>query len=314
MTQQAPTYHIAVDVAKDSLRVQSEHEALTLENNKRGFERLAKITRKHPDPLVVFEASGGYERELLEFLSAREIAAVLINPRRLRAFARSEGIKAKNDPIDARMILRFAKQKQPPPTRVASVVQRELADLLDRRHQLSAALAREKNRQQKAGKTLRAVAASLRRSIAMLEKEIARLEIAIREVIRSRPPLQRAFEVITSIEGVGEVTAWSLLGYLGEIDHLSRNQLAALVGVAPFDDDSGTRRGIRYIQGGRKKVRGVLYMAATSAAQHNAVIAPYVARLRARGKPYKCAIVAAMRKLLIHIQSLLKANQILLAS
>lgn len=316
MTKQATekTDHIAVDVAKASLQIKSEHNVLTLKNNKRGFAHLAKLARKEQNPLIVFEATGGYERPLFDYLSERQIPAAILHPFRLRAFARSEGIKAKNDPIDADIILRFAQEKQPKATRVPDAKQRELADLMDRRNQISDSLTREKNRRQKAAKMPRAVTASIKRSISSLEKEIAHIDRSIGNLVENNPTFRRAVKIMVQVAGVGEITAWSVLAYLGEISELNRNQLTALVGVAPFDDDSGKSRGVRFIQGGRKKVRSALYMAAHSAAQFNPVIAPYVAGLRARGKSYKCAIVAAMRKLIIHLQSLLKKHQISLAS
>lgn len=314
MQKQTQNYLIAIDIAKDSLQIQTCREAFTVPNQPRGFHRLLRHARKHRDPLVVFEASGGYERPLFDYLNAHQIPCVLVNPRRLRAFAKSEGMKAKTDPIDAIMILRFAQEKKLRESAAPSAEQRNLADLLDRRSQLVEFAARERNRMQKAQAPHRSVVASQRRVLASMEREIARVEETIRKLVDSHRCLQGAVALITSVRGVGEVTAWTLLAYLREIDSLNRNQLVALVGVAPFNDDSGQDSKRRYIQGGRAKVRRALYMAAHSAATCNPVIASYVGRLRARGKPYKCAIVAAMRKLIIHIQSLLKSHQISLAA
>lgn len=304
------SYIIAIDIAKDSLRVQTRDRTFDLTNDKRGFTILAKHAAKHDHVLVVFEATGGYERPLADYFHARNIALARINPRQLRAFARSQGMKAKTDPIDTIMIYRFASQRNLRPTPAPSPEQRALADLLDRRHQLTSTLASEKNRTQKYNGPSRPIAASLRRQVTSLTKEIARLEDAIRTLIEQSANLKMAVKIMSSVKGVGEVTAWSIIAYLTEIDQLNRNQLSALVGVAPFNDDSGSSSGRRYIQGGRAKVRNALYMAAHVAARWNPVIKVYVEGLLARGKPYKCAIVAAMRKLIIHIQSLLKKHQI----
>jgi transposase len=303
-------YLIAIDIAKDSLQVQTCKEAFSLTNDKRGFARLLAHTRKHTEPLVVFEATGGYERPLFDYLHSHGLPCVIINPRRLRAFAKSEGMKAKTDPIDAAMILRFAQEKELRTSTAPSLQQRHLADLLERRAQLVGFIAREKNRMQKAQAPHPSVAASQRRVFGAMEKELERIAQAIRELVASHPDLQAPAKLIMSVKGVGEVTAWTILAYLREINQLSRNQLVALVGVAPFNEDSGTSSKRRYIQGGRAKIRRALYMAAHSAASCNPVITTYVHGLRSRGKPYKCAIVAAMRKLIIHIQSLLKKSQL----
>jgi transposase len=299
---------IAIDVAKDSLEVQTDESAFSLENSPKGFKALLRKVPQKTGLLVVFEATGGYERALAEFLHERKIALSIINPRLLRSFARSEGIKAKTDPIDAKMIYRFARSKALRITPAPTAGQRELSDLLDRRSQLSEFLAREQNRIQK---TLpKALLASLRRNMKALEKEMALIEKHIRALVDSTPDLKKHCLIITSVKGVGEITAWTLLAQLPEITTLSRNQLVALAGVAPYNNDSGKFSGKRSIYGGRAKIRRVLFMAARAAAQFNPVIRAYVGGLLARGKPYKCALTAAMRKILIHVQSLLKKCEI----
>lgn len=179
-----------------------------------------------------------------------------------------------------------------------------LHDLLDRHQQLSSELAREKNRLQKA--VAKTVISSLKRNIRSLEKELLRIDAAMEKTVRDDPFLTLCAKEITQTKGAGKITALTLLAYLSELPRLTRNQAVAMAGLAPYDHQSGTHEGKRFIQGGRAKVRRVLYMAATSASIHNPVIRDYVQKLLQRGKPYKCAIVAAMRKLLIHIQSNLK--------
>ena len=308
-TEKTPTI-LAIDIAKETLAVCSAAKSFTVSNDPKGFRALWKFIAQAGDVLVAFEATGGYERALAEFLHARNIALSIVNPRLLRAFAKSEGIKAKTDPIDARMIYRFACQKSLRPTPAPAAHGRQLADLLDRRTQLAEFLAREKNRAQKT--VHKTIGASLRRSSKAIEKELVRIEVQITKLIAAAPDFNTAFALMTSVQGVGKVTAWTLLTQLGDITHLGRNQLVALVGLAPFNDDSGKHCGKRHIHGGRAKVRRVLFMAARTAAQFNPVIRPYVEGLIARGKPYKCALTAAMRKLIIHIQSLLKKSQPLL--
>ena len=298
---------IAIDVAKDSLEVRSDESSFSLENSPRGFKALLRKVPPKPGLLVVFEATGGCERALAEFLHESKIALCIINPRLLRAFAISEGIKAKTDPIDAEMICRFARSKALRPTPAPPLGQRELSDLLDRRSQLGEFLAREQNRIQKA--LSKALLASLRRNMKALEKEIALIEKQIRALVDGTPDLKKHCLVITSVKGVGDITAWTLLAQLPEITSLSRNHLVALAGIAPFNKDSGKFSGKRSISGGRAKIRRVLFMAAKTAARINPVIRAYVEGLLARGKPYKCALTAAMRKILIHVQSLLKKRE-----
>ena len=300
----ADPHYVAVDISKDSLQVHtSGGKTCRITYDNTGLRALLKSIRSLPGPLVVCEATGGYERPLLDTLHKAGIPVNLINPSRLRAFALSEAIKAKTDPIDALMILRFAQQKHLRPTPPPEPVRQELAALLDRRSHLTGELAREKNR---LGKCPKAIATSIRRMIRFVEKEIASLDAQVKLLVTSDRRLNAQSQLFQSVKGVGEVTAWTLLAYLAEMSTLRRNQLVALAGVAPFNRDSGKASARRSIHAGRSKVRKCLYMATHTAARHNPVIKPYVAGLIARGKPYKCAIVAAMRKLLIHLHSLLK--------
>ena len=299
---------IAIDVSKDSLEVLTADQSFSSENSQRGFAALQRKISAKPNCFVVFEATGGYERALSDFLHACKIALCIVNPRLVRAFAISEGIKAKTDPIDAQMIYRFAESKVLRPTPAPSPGQRELSDLLDRRCQLSECVAREKNRIQKAHN--KTVLASLRRSVKALEKEIALVESHIQKLIERTPSMEKACKIMTSVKGVGKITAWTILGQIPEITRVSRNELVALAGVAPFNRDSGKQVGKRYIGGGRAKIRRVLFMAARTASQFNPVIRPYVEGLVSRGKAYKCALTAAIRKILIHLQALLKKSEV----
>lgn len=300
-------HYVAIDISKATLQVQDDRGSFAVANNPKGHRKLLGYLESLAHPLVVFEATGGYERALLESLHKAEVPLAMVNPARVRDFAKSEGVRAKTDPIDGKIILAFARSKALRPMTPPSEVRVKLAALLDRRGHLVEQLAREKNRLQNSENFIQR---SIKRMIKILEREIATLDRAIDKQIDSDPGLKSRAEIMKSIKGVGRITAWTLLAYMSEIETLNRNKLVALAGIAPFNRDSGKLRGERTIQGGRAKVRKSLYMAALTAATCNPVIAPYVQRLRNRGKPYKCAIVAAMRKLLIHIQSQIKTAQL----
>lgn len=306
-----PFQILAVDVSKDSLQIKTDSASFTVAATTDGLGKLRKHIAQLQHPLVVCEATGGYERHLIDFLHKAKIPCRILNPARIRAFAESEGIKAKTDPIDAEMIRRFALEKNVQPAPAPSTLQKELTALMDRRTQITGEIAREKNRLPKACK---AIADSITRTIEFAQAELKRLEKCIREKIAKDSTLALYSKTMQTVNGVGEVTAWTILTYLSDIAEIGRNQLVALAGVAPYNRDSGKKSAKRSIRGGRPKVRRALFMATRTAAVSNQVIRPYVQGLMTRGKPYKCAIVAAMRKLLIHIQSLLKKTQIPLAA
>ncbi len=295
--------YIAIDIAKDTLQVQIDERQQSFTYDAAGLKALIGAIAPHMPATVVCEATGGYERALMNLLFEKDIPVALVNPARVRAFARSEGVKAKSDPIDTRMLLRFARYKQPAPTKAPKPEEAELVALLDRHDQLSGHLAREKNRLQKSPATIER---SIKKMIRFIEKELEAIDNRIRKLVESESSMRERSRIMQSVVGVGEITAWSILGQLREITAVGRNQAVALAGIAPYDRDSGKFKGKRRIEGGRAKVRRCLYMAAQSAAVHNPHIKAYVDGLRARGKAYKSAIVAAMRKLLLHLQSLLR--------
>jgi len=301
--------YIAIDIAKQTLQVQSDLKSRSLNYDKDGLKKLRTFIKQHQKPMIIAEATGGYERPLMSMLFKYNITVALINPRLARAFALSEGIKAKTDPIDADMLLRFAKEKNPKPTEYIGAQREELIALMDRRAQLTEHIAREKNRMDK---KVQAIRGSIQKMIRILEKELALIEGRIIRLIQSNEQMHAQSKAMQQVCGVGPNTAWSILAYLSEITQVNRNQIVALAGLAPFNRDSGKFKGKRRIQGGRAKVRATLYMAATCASQHNAVIKDYYQGLKARGKPSKMALVAVMRKLLIHLQAILKKQQLVL--
>jgi len=304
MNQQQDQYILAVDIGKETLEVKTVDQSFSVSNDKNGFKKIVKILPEAQAPFVVLEASGGYEKALMSFLFEAQIPVARISPCRVRAFARSEGIRAKNDVLDAAILLRFAQEKRPKPAEEVAPELCQMAELLDRRTQISDMLTKEKNRLQMATKSLQA---SVKRIIRTFEAEMVKIEKQLRALIAADASLKAKCDTLMQVSGVGEITAWSIIAYVPEACRLNRNQLVALVGLAPYDKDSSTIHRPRRIEAGRGKVRAILYMAAQVASIHNPVIRPYVDRLKAAGKPHKSAITAAMRKLLIHLQSRLKA-------
>lgn len=304
--------YIAIDIAKDSLQVQAPDGACSVIYDSSGLRKIASILKKQPaGTIIVCEATGGYERQLIDYLHTKKHPVCLLNPARVRAFARSEGLKAKTDPLDAKLLLRYANERQPPAQPPKDARLKKLAILLDRREQVVEMAAREKARLKSGNATIESM---VQQTLRFFKRQIEKLDQSIKELIESDARLRTKNNIIQSVVGVGPVTAWSICAYLPEITEVNRGQLAALAGLAPYNQDSGQKKGLRRIQGGRQKVRNPLYMAAASAATHNPHIKAYVKRLREeKGKPYKCAITAAMRKMLIHIQSLLKNQQSALA-
>jgi len=294
---------VAVEIAKRTLRIQTSLTSFEVANTEEGIDALLEAVESIQEPWFVCEATGGYERPLLRRLFASGVNVSVINPARVRAFAKSEGLKAKTDKIDAKVLLRFAQEKTLRLALPPESDREKIAALLDRRSHLAASLTREKNRLEK--KPVH-TGSLIEESVQFLKQQIAKIDDQIDAIIKANDELTKARDRLTEIKGVAKLTASTVLAYLPEITSVNRNQLIALAGLAPFNADSGDSTGKRYIQGGRAKLRRYLYMAAQSAAQHNPIIKNYVAGLVARGKPYKSALVAAMRKILICMQSLLK--------
>lgn len=298
---------VPVDIAKNSLCVLMAGQINDLANTPKGLAHLRRKLRGLHNPWVFCEASGGYERALVDMLHEASILVTVINPALIRHFAKSEGMKAKNDPIDTRMILRFAQEKDLEPT--SPPKRPELTALMDRRTHLSDELAREKTRLQNSPKRIHG---SICRMSRYLKHELNWIEQAIKSLIEKDQTAHLAADLMQQTKGVGPVTAWAILAYMPEITQLSRNRVVAMAGLAPYDKDSGLHKGPRHICGGRHKVRNVLYMAAMVACRHNEVIKPYAQRCIDRGKDKKWILTAVMRKLLIHLQRILKNQQICL--
>jgi len=303
--------YIAIDIAKDSLQVKSDQHSSCISYNQAGLDQLLCLIQSHENAFVICEATGGYERKLMATLFANGIKVALVNPARVRAFASSEGIKAKTDPIDAKVLLCFAQEKKPRATRPAEPIREQLSALLERHAHLSEQIAREKNRLQNSSERIHA---SIERMMIGAQEERDRIDNEIHDLLQSDPLRRAQCQIMQQVIGIGEMTAWTILAYLPELTEVNRNKAVALAGLAPYNRDSGKRKAKRRIIGGRAKVRKCLYMAAQSAAVHNPIIKTYVDHLRfEKGKSYKSAIVAAMRKMLIHLQVLLKNQKYELA-
>lgn len=305
MTNTTPI--LGVDVSKDRLDcfAPGTGEAFALDNNAKGQAEL--LRRCQADGLLVaLEASGGYEKPLLARLGAAGLPARLLDPRKVRLFAQASGQWAKTDRLDARIIAAFA-QTIPGALHTPDPATEQLAELVTYRHQLV-----------EAETTLANQAGHLRdpelrrhaqRRLQALTLQLLRLDLRIKAFIAAHPTLSHKAAILRSIPGVGPVLCATLLAELPELGTVGRRDIAALVGVAPFDNASGRRNGPRSIYGGRPAIRSVLYMAAIIAARHNPPLAAFKARLRNAGKKPKVAIVAVMRKLIVLANALIRDNR-----
>jgi transposase len=275
-----------------------------------GITRLVATLRDLRPLLVVLEATGGLEAPLVAALATAQVPVVQVNPRQIRDFARATGRLAKTDALDAQVLARFAATVRPSPRPLPDEATRALEALVLRRRQLLEMLTAEQNR-------LGAATASrhparlhrqLREHIRWLQRQLGDLDTDLRAAIRSTPVWRAQDDLLQSVPGVGPVLSATLLATVPELGTLDRKQIAALVGVAPFNRDSGHFRGARSTWGGRAPVRAVLYMSALVAARHNPAIRALYARLVATGKPKKVALVACMRKLIVLLNAILRSG------
>jgi len=299
---------VGIDVGKEKLDVgiTTEKRIRVWANDEAGRAELSDWVVAQAVELVVVEASGGYEAAIVSELVERGQAVALVNPTRVRAFARAEGLLAKTDKIDAGVITRFGATMKPKPQARREKAQVALNEQTTRRRQLVLMLTAEKNRLQTAPK---AIQADIIRHIDWLQAEIEALEQQISQAIKANPAWRETAKRVESVPGVGFITAATLVADLPELGQLNRQKIAALVGVAPFNHDSGKQRGKRRIFGGRTSVRSVLYMATLSAIRHNPVIKEFYQRLLEKGKLKKVALTACMRKLLVILNTMVKSGQ-----
>jgi transposase len=252
---------------------------------------------------VVVESTGGLERQLVRELVVAGVSVALINPHRIREFAKSAGLLAKTDKLDARLLARFGQAIKPIPTQLPSEDEQLLSALISRRRQLIDIRTAEINR---LGSTHPAMRPGLEKHLEWLAGQIVELEQEIDRMVQSRPDFKCKDEILRSVPGIGPVTSAILIANLPELGKYDRKIMAALVGVAPFNDDSGYRRGKRRVKGGRADVRTVLYMATISASRYNPIIKSFYEHLLQKGKLKKVALVACMRKLLTILNAMLR--------
>mgnify|MGYP001125599307 CR=1 FL=1 len=294
---------VGIDVSKTRLDIATypdvTHDAM--QNNVDGIKRLVeKMTELKPE-IIVLEATGALEVPALSALAEAGLPAVAINPANPRAFAKSSGILAKTDKIDALVLARFAEALKPEIRPIPDAEQRNLKALTSRRRQIKQMITAETNRLKRAPKPLKP---SIEKHIAWLESSVEELERELQQVIQSTPAWREKDDLLQSAKGVGPVVSAVLIAELPELGQLSRHEIAGLVGVAPVNRDSGRFRGQRHIYGGRWTVRAILYMGTLAAIRWNPVIRSFYHRLLASGKKTKVAITACMRKLLVRLNAM----------
>jgi transposase len=297
---------VGIDVAKDQLdvHVRPTDEAFRLGHDEAGVTALVARLKSLAPALVVLEATGGYEMAVAAALATAGLQVAVVNPRQVRDFARATGQLAKTDRLDARASALFAEAIRPAARPLATEQAQALAELVTRRRQLLDMLGAESNRQRQVRdrRLQRRIAAH----IAWLTKALDELKRDLDDTVRSSPIWRETENLLTSVPSIGDTTAHTLIAELPELGHLTRRQIAALVGVAPVNRDSGTWRGRRTIAGGRATVRRALYMPTLVAIRRNVVIARFYQRLTQAGRPPKVALIAAMRKLLTILNAVLR--------
>ena len=299
--EQEATY-VGVDVAKAQLdvAVRPSGDKWDVSHDEAGVRQLASRLKSLEPVMVLLEASGGLELPLVAALAAEAVPVVVVNPRQVRDFARATGKLAKTDALDAAVLAHFAEVVKPPVRPLRDTETQVLASLVARRHQVMTMLVSEKNRLRSAAAA--AVRTRIEAHIAWLERELDDLD----KNLRQSPVWRDKDDLLRTVPGVGEQVSITLLAYLLELGILDRLQIAALVGVAPFNRDSSTLRGKRTVWGGGAKVRAALYMGALVASRCNPIIRDFYQRLLTAGKPKKLALTACMRKLLVILNSMLK--------
>ena len=304
MNQNITPVYVGLDIAKAAFQLHLQSKSYDLANTAEGHTQLLKRLAALPGAHVICEATGGYERAVVATLHAAQIPVSVINPARVRQFARASGELAKTDPIDAARLTAFGQAFAPEPTPPRTATEIKMAALVARRAQLLELHVAERQRADTC------VEPSLRKLftawLAQMEKQIAKVEALIEALLAEQTTLASQVQRLDDITGVGRITAVTVLATLPELGQLNRRQAAALAGLCPYNRDSGQWAGKRRISGGRAEVRRALYMAALSASRSNHVLKPFYDRLITAGKPGKVALTAVMRKLIVLMNHLLK--------
>lgn len=300
--------NIGVDVGKSSLDICILELDIDLQypNTTEGIRQLINKISRYNVTRVVVEATGGYERNFVETCAEKGLPIIVIQPIQIRQFAKAQGILAKTDKMDARLIGQFGAVIKPEARPINSKKVRYIRDLLARKRQLNEMRTQELNRQHKATPAL---AATHKRLLKTLDKEIADVNKLLTKAVSEVSEWQRTYEILNSVPGIGDGVSFTLLGELPELGQLAPRKIAALCGLAPFNRDSGSMRGRRRIKGGRAPIRTMLYMAMMSAIQHNPVMKAFYKKLVAQGKHKKVALTACMRKMMMILNAMVRDNQ-----
>lgn len=301
--------HVGIDVAKNSfdLHILEDKKDMHFEYQPQQVKQCVKHLLKLEVGLIVLEATGGYEISLVSELQTAGLPVAVVNPRRIRDFAKASGTLAKTDKLDATVMARFGATLQPPISRKIDAKTRRMRALVARRNQLVKMHTAENNRMEHAFD--KAVVQSVQTILKTVNREIEKVERQINDFISQQPELKQKAEILKSAKGIGDTTASMLVSELPELGQVSKKAIASLVGVAPMNRDSGQFRGKRMTGGGRRLVRSRLYMPTLVAIRYNPAIKKYYQHLLSQGKPKKVAIIAAMRKLLIILNTMTKNNQ-----
>jgi transposase len=304
MNQTPSPVYVGLDIAKETLQLHLAGRFLDLPNSSAGYARLIELLRGTAGAQVICEATGGYERALMAALHAAGLPVSLINPARVRHFARASGRQAKTDRLDAAVLTAYGQAMQPAPTPALTAAEQHLAALLTRHAQLQQMLVAERLRNPHCPMPeLRRLARALEKK---LEAQLTAIGQLIEQLLATQPGLAHKVDRLDAIVGVGRLTAVSVLAELPQLGRLNRRQAASLAGLAPYNRDSGQWTGKRRIGGGRAGVRRALYLAALTASRCNPILRTFYQRLREAGKPAKVALTAVMRKLVVLMNHVLK--------
>ena len=294
-----------IDVSKADLDlfIVPSNKALKTTNDEKGIREILRLAKELKPVSIVVESTGVYQNELVSILVKENLPVVVTNPRRIRDFAKAKNKLAKTDKIDSEIIALFAKEIKPEYRSFKDETLQELTALIIRRDQILNMITAEKNRLEVSHKSVKN---DILRTLRTLEKHLRRIDENIDDFLKKEGPVNHKSDILNSVPGVGKILTSTLLAVMPELGSLNRKQCASLVGVAPFNKDSGKYRGKKSIWGGRSLVRKVLYMAALSGTRFNEVISAFYNRLISKGKPKKVAIVACMRKLITILNSMIK--------
>lgn len=297
-----------IDVSKPFLDLAfwNDHRAWRFDNDEPGIKSLVNLLTERTVDLVVVEATGGFEKQVTVAIAASLIAIAIVSPHRVKAFARANGQLAKTDRLDAHTLAHFAQAVQPPTRPLPSAAREHLSGLTARRRQVNRIITAERNRLRNAHPQ---VQAHLMNHLQWLQQDLMQLDAEIKALVQEDADFSHKTGLLCSVPSIGIVTATTLLADCPELGTLDRKKIAALIGVAPMNKDSGRKKGRRRIVGGRAHIRATLYMAALSASQTNPVIRPFYQRLINNGKEKKVALTACMRKLLIVLNAMMRDNK-----